>query len=34
MVHKNNYYLYKDKISFVAEGARIESAIFPKAKLK
>ena len=31
---KNNYYLYKDKISFVAEGARIESAIFPKAKLK
>lgn len=31
---KNNYYLYKDKISFVAEGARIKSAIFPKAKLK
>jgi len=31
---KNNYYLYKDKISFVAEGARIESVIFPKAKLK
>ncbi len=31
---KNNYYLYKDKISFVAQGARIESAIFPKAKLK
>ena len=31
---KNNYYLYKDKISFVAEGARIESAIFPKSKLK
>ncbi|SVD16795.1 uncharacterized protein METZ01_LOCUS369649, partial [marine metagenome] len=31
---KNNYYLYKDKIFFVAEGARIESAIFPKSKLK
>ena len=31
---KNNYYLYKDKISFVAEGARIKNAIFPKAKLK
>ena len=29
-----NYYLYKDKISFKAEGAIIESKPFPKAKLK
>ena len=31
---KNNYYLYKDKISFAIDGAKITSTAFPKAKLK
>ena len=31
---KENYYLYKDKISFSVKGATIEDALFPKAKLK
>ena len=31
---KENYYLYKDKMSFVADGAKIENINFPEAKLK
>jgi len=31
---KDDYYLYKDKISFSAKGATIESILFPKTKLK
>ncbi len=31
---KEDYYLYKDKISFVADGAEIGSINFPEAKLK
>ena len=31
---KENYYLYKDKISFSVKGATIEDALFPKSKLK
>ena len=31
---KENYYLYKDKMSFVADGAKIETINFPEAKLK
>jgi len=33
-VVKENYYLYKDKISFSVKGATIENALFPKAQLK
>ena len=31
---KEDYYLYKDKMSFVADGAKIETINFPEAKLK
>ena len=31
---KADYYLYKDKMSFVADGAKIETINFPEAKLK
>ena len=31
---KEDYYLYKDKMSFVADGAKIVSINFPEAKLK
>ena len=31
---KEDYYLYKDKISFVVSGAKIASINFPEAKLK
>jgi thiol:disulfide interchange protein DsbD len=31
---KDNYYLYKDKISFSVKGATIQNALFPLAKLK
>ena len=31
---KEDYYLYKDKMSFVADGAKIENINFPEAKLK
>jgi thiol:disulfide interchange protein DsbD len=31
---KEDYYLYKDKMSFVADGAKIISINFPEAKLK
>ena len=31
---QEDYYLYKDKISFVADGAIITSVDFPEAKLK
>ena len=31
---KENYYLYKDKISFSVKGATIKNALFPKSKLK
>ena len=31
---KENYYLYKDKISFSVKGATIQNALFPLAKLK
>ena len=31
---KEDYYLYKDKISFVVNGAKIASINFPEAKLK
>ena len=33
-VIQEDYYLYKDKISFVADGAKIETINFPEAKLK
>jgi len=31
---QEDYYLYKDKMSFVADGAKIETINFPEAKLK
>jgi len=31
---KEDYYLYKDKMSFVADGAKIKNINFPEAKLK
>jgi len=31
---QEDYYLYKDKMSFVADGANIETINFPEAKLK
>ena len=31
---KEDYYLYKDKMSFVADGAKIANINFPEAKLK
>ena len=31
---KEDYYLYKDKMSFVADGAKIKTINFPEAKLK
>ncbi|SVD35337.1 uncharacterized protein METZ01_LOCUS388191, partial [marine metagenome] len=31
---QEDYYLYKDKISFVADGAKIVNIAFPEAKLK